>query len=254
MAELCVHTVSVPLVVLFHGRGLMAETGDWQEPTTGRQWLELKHKQAGAVDRQAGGQASKQASGQARWQKQLWQRDTKVRIAAQAIHTRKRDHWPNKTGRQTGVCHRSANLWFCSQVRRRAALDSFQILRWLCSTDGTAVLISWEGKRGMKCVMAVADEVRELWKDSTQVRWELHEAGLRSQMHLRAVPRSWDPFCLLDWGWWPEERLTVAPSDRQNSFHTWEVNWGPLSETMSKGIPWIRKMDDHQFGSLCSWG
>ena len=27
---------------------------------------------------------------------------------------------------------------------------------------------------------------------------------------------------------------------RQKVFHTWEINWGPLSDMMSAGIPWRR--------------
>ena len=29
----------------------------------------------------------------------------------------------------------------------------------------------------------------------------------------------------------------MAPRATQNARHTWEVNWGPLSETISVGMP-----------------
>ena len=59
---------------------------------------------------------------------------------------------PNLLTRLIGGRRQFANLWFCSRVCRRATLDSLRILRILyrlCSTDGTAISISWEGKRGL---------------------------------------------------------------------------------------------------------
>ena len=44
----------------------------------------------------------------------------------------------------------------------------------------------------------------------------------------------------LDWGWYPEDRLTVAPRSEQNSLQNTEVNWEPRSETTSTGMPWRR--------------
>lgn len=42
-------------------------------------------------------------------------------------------------------------------------------------------------------------------------------------------------------GWYPVDKLTVAPSAQQKTFHTPEVNWGPRSDTMSQGMPCRRK-------------
>ena len=44
----------------------------------------------------------------------------------------------------------------------------------------------------------------------------------------------------LDWGWNPEDRLTVAPIWLQNSDQKCEVNCGPRSETTSLGRPCSR--------------
>ena len=35
--------------------------------------------------------------------------------------------------------------------------------------------------------------------------------------------------------WVITRRLVEAPSARQKAFHTWEINWGPRSETRSAG-------------------
>ena len=58
-------------------------------------------------------------------------------------------------------------------------------------------------------------------------------------MQSRAVSRSWLACSVwpLDCGCYPDERLTVVPSARQNFFQTLDVNLGPLS--MLAGIPWI---------------
>ncbi len=38
-------------------------------------------------------------------------------------------------------------------------------------------------------------------------------------------------------GWYPEDKLTDTPRRRRNPRQTLEMNWGPLSETMSSGRP-----------------
>ncbi len=61
--------------------------------------------------------------------------------------------------------------------------------------------------------------------------------------HRNTLSRSWLARSVwpLVWGWNPEDKLTVAPSSRQNSLQNLDTNWGPLSETTSAGRPWMRK-------------
>lgn len=89
--------------------------------------------------------------------------------------------------------------------------------------------------------MPVARLERLLGAYSTQVRCRLHEVGLDSTTQHRADSRSWLALLVwpLFWGWKPEVKLTVAPLDLQKALHTWEINWGPRSETMSVGISLI---------------
>ena len=66
------------------------------------------------------------------------------------------------------------------------------------------------------------------------------EAGLLAQRHRRTVSIDWFAPSVwpLDWGWKPDERLTDVPNNVQNALQ----NWGPLSETISVGMPWIITM------------
>ena len=80
---------------------------------------------------------------------------------------------------------------------------------------------------------------------STQGRCRLQEAGLLVVTQRRVTSRAWlaRSACLLVWGWYPDDRLTVAPIHRQKARQTPEVNWGPRSETMFWGIPCNRMVD-----------
>ena len=126
-----------------------------------------------------------------------------------------------------------------------------QRARWRCSsTDGTATSVSWEGKSGgwkpleaMNGAIPVAEQTRELCAYSIHERCVDQEAGCRAVTHHRAAPRSW--FARSVWplvcGWYPDERLADAPNAWQNAFHVLAENCGPLSETMSTGMPCRQK-------------
>lgn len=43
----------------------------------------------------------------------------------------------------------------------------------------------------------------------------------------------------LNWGWKPKEKPRYTPSNWQNALQNWEINWGPWSQTMPTGNPWI---------------
>ena len=67
----------------------------------------------------------------------------------------------------------------------------------------------------------------------------LQDAGLWEHRQRNTVSNDWLarsvwPF---DWGWKPEDKLTDVPSSVQKAFQNLAVNWGPLSETISLGIP-----------------
>ncbi len=87
----------------------------------------------------------------------------------------------------------------------------------------------------------MADEGRELWAYSAQDSWSDHDAGVREVKLRNMRPRIWLVLsaCPLVCGWNPDDRLGDAPIWRQNSLQNWEVNWDPLSDTMSEGRPWI---------------
>ena len=74
---------------------------------------------------------------------------------------------------------------------------------------------------------------------STQGRCRLQEAGLLVVTQCKVTSRAWlaRSACPLVWGWYPDDRLAVAPMPRQKARHTPDVNWGPRSETMFWGIP-----------------
>lgn len=82
-----------------------------------------------------------------------------------------------------------------------------------------------------------------LWAYSVYVRCLLSEEGLLLVTHLEATSSSWLHLSVwpLDWGWYPDMRLTDAPRALQSSLQTWEMNCGPRSEMMSVGMPWMRK-------------
>ena len=73
---------------------------------------------------------------------------------------------------------------------------------------------------------------------STQGRCLLQEARLLVVTQRNVASSAWlaRSACPLVWGWYPEDRLTVAPIPRQKACHTLDGNWGPRSETMSRGI------------------
>ena len=56
-------------------------------------------------------------------------------------------------------------------------------------------------------------EQRVLWAYSAHIIKDDQEDGLLAAMHLRVVSRSWFNLSVwpLDSGWYPEDRLTVAP-------------------------------------------
>ncbi len=89
----------------------------------------------------------------------------------------------------------------------------------------------------------VADTGNELCAYSTHESCWLQEDGFWETTHRNIRSKSWLALSVwpLLWGWYPEERLTVAPNKRQNSLQNLETNWGPLSETTSVGRPWMRK-------------
>ncbi len=89
----------------------------------------------------------------------------------------------------------------------------------------------------------VPDTGNELCAYSTHESCWLQEDGFWEATHRNIRSKSWLALSVwpLLWGWYPEERLTVAPSKRQNSLQNLETNWGPLSETTSVGRPWMRK-------------
>lgn len=86
----------------------------------------------------------------------------------------------------------------------------------------------------------------ELCAYSTQGRCSLQDAGFCAAIQRRVASSSWlaRSVCSLDWGWYPDDRLTDASRAVQKAFQTWEMNCGPLSETMYAGIPWRRKTLD----------
>ena len=65
---------------------------------------------------------------------------------------------------------------------------------------------------------------------------------LKDARQRREVSMAWCALsaCPLVCGWKLELRLTEAPRAEQKDFQTTDVNWGPLSETMSCGMPWSR--------------
>ncbi len=75
------------------------------------------------------------------------------------------------------------------------------------------------------------------------VNLELQDDGSANATQRRTLSKSW--LARSAWplvcGWYPEDRLAVAPSCRQNSVQNFDTNWGPLSETTSTGKPWMRK-------------
>lgn len=79
----------------------------------------------------------------------------------------------------------------------------------------------------------------ELYAYSTYGRWELQAVGCWADMHLSVFFRLWFVCStwLLNWGWWPEDRLTDVPRAAQNACHTLEVNCGSRSLTMFRGRP-----------------
>ncbi len=83
----------------------------------------------------------------------------------------------------------------------------------------------------------------ELWAYSTHESCWHQEVGFWVTKHRNTLSRSWLARSVwpLVWGWNPEDKLTVAPSSRQNSLQNLDTNWGPLSETTSAGRPWMRK-------------
>ncbi len=94
----------------------------------------------------------------------------------------------------------------------------------------------------------MADEGRESWaysgyKDiwAYQDSWSHHDAGVRKVKLRNMPPRIWLVLlaCPLVCGWNPDDRAGEAPIWWQNSLQNWEANWGPLSDTMSEGRPWI---------------
>ena len=146
----------------------------------------------------------------------------------------------------------SAIPWVLLRVRSSARRVSRQALLhlWICCWSvGTATSSFWAGNTGgwypreaSKGETPVAELIRVLCAYLTQGNSRLLEEGFRAAMQWRAAPRSWlaCSACPLDWGWYPDERLAVVPSARQEAFHTWEMNWGPLLGTVSAGIPWRR--------------
>ncbi len=76
-----------------------------------------------------------------------------------------------------------------------------------------------------------------------QTSWELHVLGLFESRHLRVFSISWFTLSVwpLDWGLNPEDKLMVEQIRRPKAFHNLEVNWEPLSDTISWGNPWILK-------------
>ncbi len=62
-------------------------------------------------------------------------------------------------------------------------------------------------------------------------------------IHRRVVSRSWFIRSIwpLDSGWNPDDRLAVAPTSLQKAPQNRDENWGPRSETISRGIPNTRK-------------
>ena len=62
---------------------------------------------------------------------------------------------------------------------------------------------------------------------STQARYLAQEAGLLEATQRRVASTAWlaRSACPLDCGWYPEERLTVAPIPLQKACHTLEMNW-----------------------------
>ncbi len=75
------------------------------------------------------------------------------------------------------------------------------------------------------------------------VNLEVQDDGSADTTQRRTLSKSrlarsaWPLVC----GWYPEDRLAVAPSCRQNSVQNFDTNWGLLSETTSTGRPWMRK-------------
>ena len=95
--------------------------------------------------------------------------------------------------------------------------------RW---SKGTAISSSWAGNmRGWyprdasKGETPVAVLIKVLWAYSTYGSDRFQENRFWAVSQRRAAPKSWlaHSACQLDWGWCPEERLTVDPSARRPS-------------------------------------
>jgi len=73
-----------------------------------------------------------------------------------------------------------------------------------------------------------------------ETKWVFQDEGfVEARQHKKDFNSWWRcSICLLDWGLYPDVRLTPAPKAWQKDFHTWKTDWGPRSDTMSTGIPW----------------
>jgi hypothetical protein len=76
---------------------------------------------------------------------------------------------------------------------------------------------------------------REFWAHGRKCA---HSPCRSWQCLIRNLPNPWFILstCQLDWGWYPDGRLTVTPSFFKKAHHTRDVNWGPWPETMSSGF------------------
>lgn len=107
---------------------------------------------------------------------------------------------------------------------------------------GMATLSSRAGNRGGWTVtIRMVSYLWRCWTGNCEcTRSSIEGVGWILECSTIIVFRSWlvGSVCQFVWGLYPEERLNVALRTWQNTLQTWEMNWGPHSETVGRDTTW----------------